>query len=504
MSVKTATVIGSGFAGLSSACFLAKAGHRVTVLEKHHMPGGRARKMVESGFTFDMGPSWYWMPDVFERFFNQFGHQVADFYQLRKLQPAFSVIFGADDVVHIPAEIADIEVLFESIEAGSALRLRKFLKGAQYKYEVGMRDLVYKPGLSWTEYLDLRVLRGALQLGVFQSYAAHVRHYFKDPRLISIMEFPVLFLGGTPKAVPALYSLMAYGGLALGTWYPETGMYAVVDAMYRQAAELGVQFHFGEEVQHIHVKDRLADAVETATGQYHADHVVATADYHHVEQSLLTPEHRGYTERYWDKRVLAPSAVIFYLGIDRRLPRLNHHNLFFDAPYDTHADAIYGKPRMPEDPLFYVCAPSVSDESVAPEGHENLFILVPVSTRLEDTREIREVCYELVMQRLEKYVGVPVRDHIVYSKSYAMDDFSHDYHALRGNAYGLANTLTQTAKLKPRIRSKQVHNLLYAGQMTVPGPGVPPALISGEIAASLITGQTPSKLNAIHHAAAII
>jgi phytoene desaturase len=440
------------------------------------------------------------MPDVFERFFDKFDHDVSDFYQLQRLDPSFTVVFAKDDVIQVPARIEEIEALFESIEAGSASRLRKFLSGAKYKYEVGMRDLVYKPGLSWSEYLDMRVIRGALRLGVFQSYATHVRKYFSDPRLIKLMEFPVLFLGGTPKAVPALYSLMAYGGLALGTWYPMGGMYSVVEGMYQLARKLGVRFQFNEEVTQLQVAGRRVDCVKTTKGEYFPNHVVATADYHHVEHNLLSEEHRMYRDTYWDRRVLAPSAVIYYLGVDRKLPGLNHHNLFFDAPYDVHAEAIYGKAELPDNPLFYVCTPSVSDKTVAPDGHENLFILVPLSTRLEDTPEMRDTCFERVMARLESYLGIAVRKHIIYNRSYAMDNFRQDYHALRGNAYGLANTLMQTAKLKPRIKSNRVDNLVYAGQMTVPGPGVPPALISGDIAASLISVSSDSITNKAGHA----
>jgi phytoene desaturase len=349
-----------------------------------------------------------------------------------------------------------------------------------------MHDLVYKPGLSWSEFFDARLFRSVFQLGVFQSYAAHVRKYFSDPRLILIMEFPVLFLGGTPASVPALYSLMAYAGLAMGTWYPMGGMHQIVEAMHRLAVELGVQFHFGEEVQRIHVNAGKAEFVKTTRDTYPASSVIASADYHHVEQQLLDPEHRMYAEKYWSSRVLAPSAMIYYLGVNRKVPRLRHHNLFFDASYEIHADAIYGRPRVPEKPLFYLCAPSVTDASVAPEGCENLFILVPMSTELEDTEERRQECFKKVMERAEEFTGVPIRRHLVHYRSYAMQDFKADYHALRGNAYGLANTLLQTATFKPRIRSRKVKNLFFAGQLTVPGPGVPPALISGEIAAGLI------------------
>lgn len=497
-----AIVIGSGFSGLSSACFLAQAGFEVHVLEKHDIPGGRARQYTQDGFVFDMGPSWYWMPDVFERFFRQFGKEVSEYYDLQKLSPAYSIIFENEEVIDIGSDINDVYPVFEAIEKGSGARLRAFLDEAKYKYDVGMQDLVYKPALTWTEFLDARLFKSIFQLGVFQSYASHVRKYFTDPRLIRIMEFPVLFLGGTPGNVPALYSLMAYAGLALGTWYPKGGMYKIVEGMYTLAKELGVQFHFNAEVTQIRVKDRKATQIETREGVYEGEYVIAAADYHHVEQQLLSPEFRMYNEKYWSGRVLAPSAMIYFLGINRKLPRLQHHNLFFDAPFDLHADAIYHHPGLPEKPLFYVCATSVTDPTVAPEGQENLFILVPLSTELPDTEVMRQQCFEKVMDRLEVYTGVPVRTHIVHKRDYAMQDFKEDYHALRGNAYGLANTLMQTAILKPRIKSKKVENLYFAGQLTVPGPGVPPALISGEIAANLIIQTNKNQINSNHHYAA--
>lgn len=489
MNRQRVIIIGSGFAGLSAACFLAQGGCDVTVVEKHALPGGRARKFEADGFVFDMGPSWYWMPDVFERFFARFDTQVSDFYHLQQLDPGFSVIFGGNDVVDIPASHAALSSVFESMEPGASARLQTFLTEAKYKYETGMRDLVYRPGLRWSELLDTRLIRGVLRLGMLQSYASHVRKYFKDPRLIRIMEFPVLFLGSTPRKIPALYSLMTYAGLSLGTWYPMGGMYEIVDAMHRLAVGLGVRFMMNTEVSRIHVVDGVAQSVETNQGALPAEHVIASADYHHVESSLIDPEYRTYDERYWQSRTLAPSAIIYYLGVNRRIPRLRHHNLFFDASFDAHVNAIYGQPAMPHRPLFYVCAPSVTDESVAPPGCENLFVLVPLSTELEDSDLLRNDCFEKVMQRLEAYTGLPVRAHVMYQRSYAMRDFREDYHALRGNAYGLANTLMQTANLKPSIRSSKVSNLIYAGQLTLPGPGVPPALISGEIAANLILSE---------------
>lgn len=495
-------VIGAGFSGLSASCFLAQQGFEVHVFEKHDIPGGRARMYVQDGFVFDMGPSWYWMPDVFERFFKTFGTSVKEQYDLRKLSPAFSIVFAHGDSMEVPDDVHGLYTLFESIERGSAAQLRKFLEDGRQKYEIVMQDFIYRPGLSWKEFADARLLRRAMQSGMFQSYARHVRKYFSDPRLIQLLEFPVLFLGGSPSDIPSMYSLMSYAGLVLGTWYPMGGMYSVVEALHQMAKMHGVEFHFNEEVRSFDVHEKRIQYINTSQESIAVDHVLAAADYAHIEQDLLSERHRMYSDDYWSTRVLAPSALIFFLGVDCKIPWLRHHTLFFDGSYEEHAKCIYHEPGLPDKPLFYVCAPSVTDPSVAPAGCENLFILVPLSTELEDSDRMRQECFARVMDRLEQYTGVPVRSHLLCQRSYAMQDFRSDYNALRGNAYGLANTLKQTAVLKPRMKSSKLKNLFFAGQLTVPGPGVPPSLISGEIAAGLIVDSAAKSNSNRHYAAA--
>ncbi|MCS6975087.1 MAG: phytoene desaturase family protein [Cyclobacteriaceae bacterium] len=480
---KTVAVIGSGFASLSAACHLAKAGYRVTIFEKNETPGGRARQFQSSGFTFDMGPSWYWMPDVFESFFAAFGKKSSDYYQLERLDPSYRIYYGINDFLDIPAGIEPLAQLFEQIEPGSAKFLKKFLDEARYKYEVGINKLVYKPGLSLTELLDLRVLTGVFRLHVFSSLSAHVRKYFRNPRLIQLLEFPVLFLGATPQKIPALYSLMNYADIALGTWYPKGGMFKVVEAMVSLARELGVQFHFNTPVSQIVLNGTRAKGLIAGNEVLPFDFIVAGADYHHVEQALLPESHRNYAESYWNKRVLAPSSLIFYLGINKKLNNLLHHTLFFDEDFNRHAHAIYNEPHWPERPQFYLSCTSKTDSTVAPPGSEAVMILIPVAPGLEDTSEIRNRYFEEVITRLEQLTGQPIRSHIVYQRSYAHRDFINDYHAFKGNAYGLANTLLQTAHLKPKLINKKVPNLFYTGQLTVPGPGVPPSLISGKVVA---------------------
>lgn len=480
---KSVIIIGSGFAGLSAASFMAKAGWRVTVLEKHTTPGGRARQFSEAGFTFDMGPSWYWMPDVFERYFNQFGKKVSDYYHLKRLDPSYRV-YWPDGPVDIPADYNALRRLFDEIEPGSAVQLDKFLKEAAYKYEVGIQRLVYKPGQSLTEFLDWELITGVFRLDVFNSIKSHVAKHFSNPKLKELMEFPVLFLGALPEDTPALYSLMNYADIKGGTWYPDGGMFQIVKAMYELAVELGVEFCFDEEVTTISIQKNAVKEVVTKKNQYTADVVIGGADYHHIETGLLPEEFRTYSKQYWDKRLMAPSCLLYYVGLNKRLCNIHHHTLFFDTSFEVHGKEIYTTREWPSDPLFYMSATSVTDSSVAPEGCENLFLLIPVAAGLsDDTEERREMYFNKVIDRLEKQLGQSVRDAIIYKKSFAHSDFVSEYHAFRGNAYGLANTLRQTAVLKPGCRSKKVKNLFYTGQLTVPGPGVPPSLISGEVVA---------------------
>ncbi|PRY89939.1 phytoene desaturase [Mongoliibacter ruber] len=477
-------VIGSGFAGLSAATHLAHLGYQVTLLEKNSTPGGRARKFDAEGFVFDMGPSWYWMPDVFDTYFSHFGKKTSDYYDLVRLDPSYTVVFGENDFVDIPADLGQFRDLMESFEPGVGPKLDEFLKQAAYKYKVGIQDLVYRPSRSLMEFTSPKLLLDMVRMDIFQSMSKHVRKFFTSEKIIRLMEFPVLFLGETAANIPALYSLMNYADIALGTWYPPGGMHKIIEGMVTLAEEKGVKFKYDAEVSHINVKNGKAESVVLVSGEkFEADIVVAGADYHHVETKLLAPEYRNYSDEYWDKRVMAPSSLLFYLGVDKKLNNLQHHNLFFDEPLGPHADAIYTNPRWPEKPLFYASVPSITDPTVAPEGKENLFLLVPLAPDLEDTEELREKYYNIIMDRLEKLTGQDVRNHIIYKRSYAHNDFKSDYNAFKGNAYGLANTLLQTAILKPSLKNKKVANLYYTGQLTVPGPGVPPSLISGHVVA---------------------
>jgi len=487
---KKAVIIGSGFAGLSAASFMARAGWQVTVLEKHDMPGGRARRLVESGFTFDMGPSFYWMPDVFDRYFACFGKRVADYYDLRRLDPSYRV-YWSDGPMDVPADYEAFCSLLEGLEPGATAQLARFLHEAEYKYRVGIDKLVYKPGQSLSELVDADLIRGLFRLDVFRSIKSHVAKYFRHPKIRQLLEFPVLFLGARPEDTPALYSLMNYADIRLGTWYPMGGIYAVVEAMHRLAMEQGAEFRFGRNVDRVEISGRTVKSVHTTDGEVHeADVVIGGADYHFIETRLLPREYRSYSDGWWERRLMAPAALLYYVGLDTRIPGIPHHSLFFDEPFDPHARDIYVTKDWPDKPLFYLSASSVTDPEAAPEGCENLVFLIPLAAGLEgDTEEVRERYFQIMADRLQRHTGVDMRQHLVYKRSYCHSDFRNDYNAFKGNAYGLANTLLQTAHLKPSCKSSKLDNLFYTGQLTVPGPGVPPSLISGEVVAGQVLSR---------------
>lgn len=487
---KEATIIGAGFAGLAAATCLADKGLSVTLFEKNEQTGGRARMFCEQGFTFDMGPSWYWMPDVIEKYFNRFQKSTSEYYTLKRLDPSYQVIVENNEAIQLPASFHLLKQTFENIEKGSAARLELFLKEAQYKYETGINEFVYKPSLSIKEYADLRMLKSLSKLDMFRSFSSHVRRYFKHPYILQILEFPVLFLGAMPSKTPALYSMMNYADINLGTWYPMGGFHKLVEAMTALAKEKGVDIQLNTAVREIKTLNGEIDSVVTKKGAIKADYVIAAADYHHVEQELIKPETRVYGEAYWNDRVFAPSCLIYYIGVNKKLSRLLHHNLFFKHDFKKHAEAIYKDKHWPDDPLFYVCCPSKTDDTVAPAGMENLFILIPVATGLCSDASIQEKYFNYVISNIESFCGESFSKNIVFRKDYSGSNFMADYNAYKGNAYGLANTLRQTAFMKPRMRSKKVNNLFYAGQLTVPGPGVPPAIISGQVAADYILSLT--------------
>ncbi|MCL7753367.1 phytoene desaturase family protein [Polaribacter sp. Z022] len=477
-------IIGSGFSALSASCYLAKAGYNVTVLEKNNTLGGRARQYKKDGFTFDIGPSWYWMPDVFERFFADFNKKPSDYYILDKLNPGYEVYFGENSSIKISSSLNDIYSLFEKEEKGSAKHLKSFLKSAKNNYDTAIKDLVYKPGVSPLELVNTTTISRVSQF--FSTIRKQVRKNIKSKKLIQILEFPVLFLGAKPSNTPAFYNFMNYADFGLGTWHPRGGMYNVIEAMVSLAESLGVSFKTNSNVEKI-ITNKSNNVIGLRVNGKVVDTelVLSGADYHHTE-TLLNDNLKQYSEDYWNKKTFAPSSLLFYVGFNKKIKNVSHHTLFFDTDFDLHAKEIYDNPQWPKDPLFYANFTSITDKTSAPEGKEAGFFLIPLAPGIEDTEELREIYFHKIMDRFEKLTNQNVKESVLFKKSFCVNDFKEQYNSYKGNAYGMANTLFQTAFLRPKIKSSKVNNLYFTGQLTVPGPGVPPALISGKIASELI------------------
>jgi phytoene desaturase len=485
--MRKVNIIGSGFSSLSAACYLAKSGWDVTVYEKNSQLGGRARTLEHEGFTFDMGPSWYWMPDVFENFFNDFDKKPSDYYKLERLSPAYKVFFDDFKGIEIPGTFDEIVEIFEKEESGAGEKLKKFIKDAEFNYRVAMDKVVHKPGLSPLELITPETVAKVNQF--FSTIRGKIRKVFKSNKLIQILEFPVLFLGAKPEETPLFYNFMNYADFVLGTWYPQGGMVQIVNAMVSLGKELGVKYQINSNVNGIVTSNGVAIGLKIGDEVIKSDAVLSGADYAHTEK-LLDEKERQYSEKYWDKKTFAPSSLLFYVGFNKKLKNVYHHNLFFDKSFDNHASEIYDEPKWPNEPLFYASFPSLTDNEVAPVGKECGFFLVPLAPDLQYDDRVLEESFNKLIDRLEAQTNQKIKDDILFKIPFCVEDFKKDYNSYKGNAYGMANTLKQTAFLRPGIKSKKIDKLYFTGQLTVPGPGVPPALISGKIAATQIEKRT--------------
>ena len=482
---KAITIVGSGLAGMSSAAYLAKQGHGVRILEKNSTYGGRLQSFTEKGFTFDSGPSWYWMPDLFDSFFADFNKQTSDYYSLKRLDPGYRIFFDKEEYFDVFEDYQRLKSELNQIEEGAGEALDSFLYDARKKYEIAVDKFIYKPSLSPLEFIRYDLVKHLGRLSIFKPISKHIREYFKDDRIIKMLEFPSLLLGAKPSATPALYSIMNYADIALGTWYPSGGIRSIATALYDLALEQGVEFEFNQNIEHIRIEKNRAVEVISSKNKYTSDIVIANADYEHVDSVMLEKKYRNYSKKYWQKRTISPSALLFYLVLKKQID-IPHHCLFFDTSFKKHVEDIYDSPRWPNAPLFYTSCTSKSDPNVAPEGCEALFVLIPVAPGLKEKTISRESYLNQVVERIEEMTGESLKENIVVNKSYAHEEFIADFNSFKGNAYGLANTLFQTAFFKPKIRNKKVKNLYYTGQLTVPGPGMPPALVSGKIVADQI------------------
>lgn len=486
---KKIIVIGAGFGGLSVAALLAKEGNDVTIIEKNSQIGGRARVWKKDGFVFDMGPSWYLMPEVFERFFSNFGNKPTDFFELHRLDPSYRMFFGEDRVVDIHKDISKNMETFEKIEEGGAQKLRKYLAVSEYEYEVSMRDFVYKDYKSPFDFFNFELLTKGSKLHVFESMDRYTKRFFSSSFARKILEYTIVFLGGTPKSTPALYSLMSHVDFNLGVWYPQGGINKLVEALEKICIKNNVKIITDTEVNKIIVKDGVAIGVEAKNQKIYADIIVSNADYAHMERDLLEKEDRSYSDKYFERAKIAPSGFVIFLGLKKKIPKLIHHNLFLENDWNQHFETIFETPAWPNAPSYYISCPSKTDPSVAPEGHENIFILVPVASGLEDNEKIREQYYKKIISHFEKIIDQKIEEHIVVKRIFAHNDFIKDYNAFKGTALGLSHTLLQSAIFRPSNKSKKVKNLYYSGQYTHPGIGVPMTLICSEIVAKKIRDE---------------
>jgi len=486
-------VIGSGFGGLAAAALLGRDGHAVTVVEKNEQIGGRAGVFTEGGFTFDMGPSWYIMPDVFERFFAEFGKKPSDFYELRRLDPGYRVYFGGGGALDIPADLRKTYALFDALESNGAQKLRNYLVSAREKYDLARRELLYRDYRTLFDFMDRRTLVQEASIHLFENLETFVNRYFESDRARKIVEYSTGFLGGSPQNTPSLYHVLSHTDLTRGVWYPDGGIRRVAYAIRDLALSHGVKFLFNEPVTKIEVEEGRAHGVTTARGCYPADVVLVNADYAFSEMELLDEEYRSYPAEYWEKRILAPSAFVCYLGVRKKVRGLAHHTLFLDMDWEKGFDLIFDPKRAawPDHPSYYVNVPSRTDTTAAPEGCDALIILALLAPGLPDSPAIRDRFYNLILDHLERSTGESIRDSIAVKKIFALNDFRDRYNAFRGTALGLSHTLWQTALFRPSHQSRRVKNLYYTGQYTHPGIGVPMTLISSQIVARGITNDAP-------------
>ena len=476
-------IIGAGFGGLSAAALLARDGFDVTVIEKTEQPGGRASVYAEKGYNFDMGPSWYLMPDVYEKFFSDFDKKPEDFFILKNLNPLYRIFYYDMKVFDISADIEENYKLFDSFEENGGKKLKEYLKSSQELYDFSVNEMLYKDYRSVLDLLSGKLLLKSTKLRLWENLQHYVNNQFKSDEARKILEYAIGFLGGSPANTPSFYHLVSHADLTLGVFYPQGGMREIVKAVKELAESYGAKFIFNEPVKFLEVHDHIIKRVITSKGVYEPDLVVSNADYHHTEIDLLTPENRTYDVNYWDKKVLSPSAMVIYLGIKRKVDGLAHHNLFLEKDWEDGFNAVFN-PKMvawPKNPSYYVNIPSLTDKYAAPDGCETIYILAPLAPGLEDTPELREAFYNLIMDDLELKLGDKIRQDVVVKKIFALTDFEVRYNAFKGTAFGLAHTLDQTALFRPAHKSKKIRNLYYTGQYTHPGIGVPMTMVSSQI-----------------------
>lgn len=486
-------VIGGGFAGLSAAAFLAKQGCDVVLLEKNKTLGGRARVLHKKGFRFDMGPSWYMMPEVFERFFKHFGKTVADYYQLEQLHPRYQVFFDDKTSLVMSEKLEDNANVFETQEAGAKEKLKEFIEKLRVPYQTSIGKFIYLDiwsVRSWLNFHNVRELFPLIfSLRLWESWHDFVGRFFKNEKLQKIMSFPAVFLGGSPFNTPSIYAVLAWADFQGGAWYPKGGMGAVVEAVIQTAREQGVRILPESDVDRIDLIDGKVVGVTANKQFYQADVVVGACDLANLETKLLPQQYQTWDASYWKKATLSISSMLVYIGLNTRLSKVAHHNMYFSKNWKQNFSEIFEHNTLSADPSFYISVRSMSDRSIVPKNSEEIVLLVPMGSGTVVTKEQLETYADEAIAKTEELLGEPIKKHIVVKEVYGPEQFAQDYHAFQGTALGLAHTFSQSLWLRPNVKSAKVNGLYYAGQYTNPGVGVPTALVSGELVASIIQDE---------------
>lgn len=483
--MKKVIIIGAGFGGLSTAAFLSKYGFDVTVLEKNSQVGGRASTYIEKGFLFDKGPSWYLMPEIFERFFKNFNKNFFDYYKLVKLDPNYRLFFEDGQVIDVPSNIESVKDIFESFEKGSSRKLEEYINNSTYQYNL-IDKFLYRKYESIKDIIDLKLLTDGIKLNIFNYMDGYVKRFFKNKKLRQILEYTTVFLGSSPYNTPAFYSIMSHVDFKSGVYYPFEGFSKVAQAYAEVAKDFGCKILLNKEVKKIVVKNGIAKGVETNDGFFDSDVVVSNADFYFTENSLLEPLYKSFDKKYWNRKILGPSAFLIFLGIKKKIEKLKHHNLYLVDDWENHFKTIFDIQKMPENPSFYISATSKTDKTTAPEGCENLFVLVPIASGIEDNDSLREQFFELIVEKISRLVGFDLKENILVKKIYSINDFVEDYNSYKGNALGLSHAKFQTAIFRLPYKSKRVNNLFFVGHYTHPGIGVPMVTIAGEVLSKCI------------------
>ncbi len=490
---KHVVIIGGGIGGLGLACLLGKKGYEVSLYEKNSKVGGRASVFEKDGFVFDMGPSWYLMPDVFEDFFNLLGEDIHQHLKLTKLSPSYRVFFPDDEkfpVLDMYSDLSKDLETFEKLEAGSGEKIKKYLKISGEQYELAKNKFMYRNYNSIFDFLQKDFMKEGLRMNPFQTMESYLNKWFKDDRLKKILEYTLVFLGSAPDKTPALYNMMNFIDFDMGVYYPDGGIYKVIEALENIAKKHGVRIYTDSPVSEIIVEEETAVGVKLSNGEViKSDHVVSNADMNFTEMNLIKEDSlRTYKKKYWDKAVMGPSAFILFLGLSRKIDTLTHHNLRFSKDWKKNFQEVFDNPKFPDDPSYYVSCPSKTDSTVAPAGKETLFVLVPVASHLSFTEAQKKEYRDKIINMMKKDLDIPDLEEIIEHESmYTHEEFKTDYNAFGGTALGLAHTLKQTL-MRPNNKSKKIKNFLYVGAGTNPGIGMPICLISSELAYKRIEG----------------